>query len=357
MADEQGEKTEQPSQKRIKDARQRGQVARSRDLSTAISSLALTLALGAWGPSIVMRMANRMVLGLQRIGDHPLQAISPGELTQAILADGGMMAVAVGPLLCIAAAVGVLTTVGQTGFNFATESLKWDFTRLSPSKGLQRLKPSHGGMEFLKAFIAVTVLSTITWKIIDAQLHDGGMVARMAPAEAARFGWESVRQLLWQGALAMMVLGVADFLVEKWKTTSQLKMTKQEVRDEARSSEGSPQLKARVRQIQREMSKRRMLKSVETATVVVTNPTHFSVALQYHRATMAAPIVIAKGADHMAQRIKAIAREMGIPMVENVPLAQALYKSAEIGEVIPGPLFGAVAEVLAYLVRIRELVL
>ncbi len=357
MADEQGEKTEQPSHKRIKDARERGQVARSRDLSVAISSMALTLALGAWGPSIAMQMAHRMVLGLQRIGDRPLQAISPGELTQAILADGGMVAVAVGPLLGIAAIVGVLSTVGQTGFNVATESLKLNWERLSPSHGLQRLKPSQGGMEFLKAFIAVSVLSTITWKIIDAQLHDGGLVARMAPAEAARYGWESVRQLLWQGALAMMVLGVGDFLVEKWKTTSQLKMTKQEVRDEARSSEGSPELKARVRQIQREMTKRRMLKSVETATVVVTNPTHFAVALQYQRATMAAPIVVAKGADHLAQRIKAIAREKGIPMVENVPLAQALYKSADIGEVIPGPLFGAVAEVLAYLVRIRQLVL
>jgi flagellar biosynthetic protein FlhB len=134
-------------------------------------------------------------------------------------------------------------------------------------------------------------------------------------------------------------------------------MTRQEVRDEAKSSEGSPEIKARVRRVQREMSKRRMLKSVETATVVVTNPTHFAVALFYERATMSAPIVVAKGADHMAARIKAIAREKGVPTVENVPLAQALYKTAEVGETIPGPLFSAVAEVLAYLVRIKQLVL
>jgi flagellar biosynthetic protein FlhB len=357
MADETGEKTEQPTQKRLKDARERGQVPRSRDLSVAVSSLALTLALGSLGPGIAAAMANRLAAGLQRIGDRPLDVLTPSALTQAIFADGRMVAITVGPLLAIAAIVGVLGTVGQSGFVFATESLQLKWERLSPSQGLQRLKPSQGGIEFLKATLAISALATITWKIIDAQLNDGGVVARMVPAEAAGYAWGSVRRLLWQGALAMLVLGLADLLVQRWRTTSQLKMTKQEVRDEARSSEGSPEIKARVRQIQREMTKRRMLKSVETATVVVTNPTHFAVALQYQRATMAAPVVVAKGADHMAARIKAIAREHGVPMVENVPLAQALYKTADVGETIPGPLFSAVAEVLAYLVRIKQLVL
>jgi flagellar biosynthetic protein FlhB len=357
MAEETGEKTEQPTQKRLKDARERGQVPRSRDLSVAISSLALTLALGSFGPGIAATMATRLTAGLQRMGDRPLDAVSPSELTRAIFADGQMVALSVGPLLAIAALVGVFGTVGQSGFVFATESLRLNWERLSPSHGLQRLKPSQGGIEFLKAALAIAALATITWKILDAQLNDGGVVARMVPAEAASYAWASIRRLLWQGALAMLLLGLADFLVQRWRTTSQLKMTKQEVRDEARSSEGSPEIKARVRQIQREMTKRRMLKSVETATVVVTNPTHFAVALHYERATMAAPVVIAKGADHMAARIKAIAREHGVPLVENVPLAQALYKTADVGETIPGPLFGAVAEVLAYLVRIRQLVL
>jgi flagellar biosynthetic protein FlhB len=132
-------------------------------------------------------------------------------------------------------------------------------------------------------------------------------------------------------------------------------MTKQEMRDEARSSEGSPELKARVRRIQREMTRKRMLGAVKTATVVITNPTHYAVAIEYRRAEMAAPVVVAKGRDQLAQRIKALAREAGVPMVENVPLAQALYKGADVGDEIPGPLFGAVAEVLAYLIRIRQL--
>jgi flagellar biosynthetic protein FlhB len=357
MADQGGEKTEQPTAKRLKDARERGQVPRSRDLSVAVSSLALTLALGWLGPGMASTMAARLADGLQRIGDRPLETVTASELTLDILADGRMMAMTIGPLIAIAALIGVLGTISQSGFVFATESMKLNWERLSPAQGLQRLKPSQGGIEFLKASVAIAALTTITWKIIDAQLHDGGVVGRMVPADAARYAWDSVIRLLWQGALAMLVLGLADFFVQRWRTTSQLKMTKQELRDEAKSSEGSPEIKARVRQIQRELTKRRMLSSVKTATVVVTNPTHFAVALRYERATMAAPVVVAKGADHMAARIKAIAREHGVPTVENVPLAQGLFKTAEVGETIPGPLFSAVAEVLAYLVRIKQLVL
>jgi flagellar biosynthesis protein FlhB len=351
------EKTEQPTQKRLKEARDRGQVPRSRDLALAISSIALTLALGSYGPGIAATMAERLATGLRRIGDRPLDPISPGELAQAVVSDGLMVFRTVGPLLGLAALVGVLGTVAQSGFVLSAEPLKLKWDKLSPSAGLARLKPSQGGVEFLKSLIVVSALSTIAFKIINAQMLDGGMVARMAPADAAAYAWDSIRRLLWQGALAMLVIGAADFLVQRWRMTSGMKMSKQEVKDEARSSEGSPELKARIRQIQREMTKRRMLKSVPTATVVVTNPTHYAVALHYDRTSMVAPIVVAKGIDHMAQKIKEIARQHGVPTVENVPLAQALYKGAEIGDTIPGPLFGAVAELLAYLVRLKQIVL
>lgn len=164
-------------------------------------------------------------------------------------------------------------------------------------------------------------------------------------------------RLLVQAGLALAAIAGADYGLQRWRHYASLKMTKQELRDEARSSEGSPEIKARVRRIQREMTRKRMLNAVKTATVVVTNPTHYAVALQYQRARMGAPVVVAKGRDHLAQRIKAIAREAGVPLVENVPLAQALYKGAEVGDEIPGPLFGAVAEVLAYLIRIKQLAL
>jgi flagellar biosynthetic protein FlhB len=152
-------------------------------------------------------------------------------------------------------------------------------------------------------------------------------------------------------------LALADAGWQWWKYYQSLKMSKQDLRDEAKGSEGNPEMKARVRRIQREMTRKRMLAAVPTATVVITNPTHFAVALEYRRGTMTAPVVVAKGQDLVAQKIKQIAYDHGVPTVENVPLAQALYKGAEVGDAIPADLFGAVAEVLAYLVRIRQLLL
>ena len=256
-----GERTEQPTAKRLKEARDRGQVARSRDLSVALSSLSLTLALASLGPGIAAQMATRMVAGINRMGDNPLEPISPGELMQAVFADGKTVAMSVGPLMLVAAIVGVLGTIGQTGWVFATESLKLKWENLSPAKGLQRLGPSHGGLEFLKAFLAVSALCTIAWKIISAQLHDGGLVARMAPSDAARYGWESVRQLLWQGALAMMALGVGDFLVQRWRTNSSLKMTKQEVKDEHKEQDGDPKVKNKIRSLRIERHRTKVERS------------------------------------------------------------------------------------------------
>lgn len=357
MAEDTGEKTEQPTAKRLRDARERGQVPRSRDLGVAVSSVALTLALGSFGPGIVSAIAARLAAGIRRIGDNPLHAISPGELTSAVVADGLLVGRTIGPLLGIAALVGVAGMLGQSGFVLTSEPLKWNWEKLSPASGLARLKPSQSGVELLKSILMATALGVIAWRVIDAMLADGGLIARMAPGEAARYGWESIRRLLWQSALVSLAVGVADFLVQRWRTTNALMMTKQDVRDEAKASEGSPEIKARIRHIQREMTKRRMLKAVETATVVITNPTHYAVALHYERTTMTAPVVVAKGVDHVAARIKDIAARHGVPTVENVPLAQALYKSAEVGDSIPGPLFGAVAEVLAYLVRIKQVLL
>lgn len=202
-----------------------------------------------------------------------------------------------------------------------------------------------------------TVITVIAYQVGKEILIDSPRLAWMAPHAAATEGARHLQTMLMRVGFALLVLAGADYGIQAWRYYSSLKMTKQEVRDESRSNDGNPEVKGRVRQVQREMQKRRMLGAVKTATVVITNPTHFAVALEYRRSTMSAPVVVAKGKDHLAQRIKAIAREKGIPMVENVPLAQALYREAEVGQSIPGDLFGAVAEVLAYLVRIKQVLL
>jgi flagellar biosynthetic protein FlhB len=247
--------------------------------------------------------------------------------------------------------------MGQSGWVFAPERLALDFSRLNPATGLKRLVPSQSGLDLVKMSVGVTVISIVAWGIIREVMQKSPGVASMAPNSAAVTGWGWLLSLMWLSGFWLLALAGGDFALQAWRHVSSLKMTKQELRDESKSSEGSPELKSRVRKMQREMSRSRMLVATKAATVVITNPTHFAVALRYQRDAMVAPMVVAKGRDLLAARIRTIARESGVPVIENVSLAQALYKGAEIGDTIPGPLFGAVAEVLAYLVRIKQLML
>jgi flagellar biosynthetic protein FlhB len=181
------------------------------------------------------------------------------------------------------------------------------------------------------------------------------VLARLTTAQAGTQFWNAASGLVTNAAFGLLLLAGADFFVQRHQLHQSLRMSRQEIRDEHRLSEGNPEIKARVRRIQREMVRRRMLSATRKATVVITKPTHYAVALEYRRESMSAPIVVAKGQGHMALRIKAIARDAGVPTVENVQLARALHASAEVGDAIPGPLFEAVAEVLAYLIRLKQL--
>jgi flagellar biosynthetic protein FlhB len=203
----------------------------------------------------------------------------------------------------------------------------------------------------------VVVIFYLSWRIVEAVMADAVRMAWQTPLGAAVLAWEYADSLLWRVAWGLGILALFDYGLQKYRHLSALKMTKQEVKDEAKMTEGSPEMKRKIRRAQAEMARRRMIADVARATVVITNPTHFAVALEYRRETMAAPIVLAKGADDLALRIRAEARSHGVPIIENKPLAQTLFRTAEIGQTIPAPLFGAVAEVLAYLVRIKQLML
>ncbi len=352
-----GEKTEKPTAKKLRDARKRGDVPRSADLVAAFSLLAVTFVLVRSGAAAMVRLQTHLSESLSGLAERAGVALTPEALGTLVVEDGVLLAVLAAPLMVTAALAGLAGNVAQSGWVFAPERLTPDFTRLSPSHGWQRIKPVQSGMTLLKATAACSVVAALAWSLGKDALVETPRLAWMAPENAAIEGWAWVRRLLWQGGAALLLLAGADVGWQWWRHYSNLKMTKQELRDEAKSSDGNPEIKARVRRVQREMTRKRMLASVPTATVVITNPTHYAVALEYRRGEMLAPRVVAKGRDVLAQRIKQIAREHGVPMVENVPLAQALYTGAEVGESIPAALFGAVAEVLAYLVRIRQLML
>ncbi len=355
--DQAGERTEKPTYRRLRDARERGQVARSRDLAPAASLAAVTLGLGWFGTQMVTLVAARMSTEIGSLADHARGSLEPAGIATQLTSEAALLVRVAGPAALVAAIMAIAASVAQVGWGFSTKALEMNWGRLNPAAGFARLKPIQAGPELLKALIGIAVVGSIGYLILVPAFEEAPALMGMTPLDAAQFAWSHLWTLLWRTSLALLALGVADYAWQRWRLMSDLKMTRQEVRDEAKQNEGSPEIKSRVRRAQREMARSRMLKSVETATVVITNPTHYAVALEYRRAEMAAPVVVAKGHDHMAARIRTVAREHGVPIVENVTLARALYKAADIGDTIPADLFGAVAEVLAYLVRLKQLIL
>jgi len=351
------ERTEQPTAKRLRDAREKGQVARSRDLALAAASVAATVALAKMGSRLLTGLAEHLASDLAHFGDAPLKAISAGDINTRVIQSAGLLALLVGPIALATMAVGVAMHGFQGGWVFAPNALQFNWSRLNPASGFKRFGMKQSGADTLKTLISVSVITYLAWRVVEGAMNEAPQMAWLTPLGAASLAWSHSDTLLWRVAWALGVLALGDYALQKYRLTSSLKMSKQEIKDEHKMMEGSPENKRRVRRAQLTMARRRMMQDVARATVVITNPTHFAVALEYRRDKMAAPMVLAKGADHVALRIREEARTHGIPIIENKPLAQALFKTAEIGQTIPGPLFGAVAEVLAYLVRIKQLML
>ena len=350
------DKTEQPTGKRLQDARKKGQVVRSKELAIAAATVAGTMALGRLGGTLLHGLGDRLAADLTHLGDAPFRDVSSGDVVSLVIGAGRTMVTLVGPIAMTTMIVGVAMQGAQGGWNIASDALTLNFGKLNPASGFKRLGFKQGGVDTLKTFVSVAMIATVAWLIITPAMDEGLKLPWMTPADAALAFWTEADLLLWRVAWGLGFLAIGDYGLQRYRLYESLKMTKQEVKDEAKQQENQ-EIKGRVRKVQREMAKKRMLGNVRRATVVITNPTHFAVALEYRRGEMAAPVVLAKGADHVAAAIRQRAREHGVPLVENKPLAQALFKTAEIGEAIPGPLFSAVAEVLAQLIRLKQLVM
>jgi len=350
------DRTEKPTAKRIREARRRGQVARSREVVQAAVLAAGVLSLSWFGVRIVSMLERELAAVLAHAGDAPLRAPEVGELTALAVRSGGLLALAVGPVAAAAALVAIAATLAQIGFLVTMEPLTVNWNRLNPANGLKRFG-AVGLYDFLKMAVLVAFLGLVGWRAAQDLIHDTPRLSRTVASAVAVSGWAATERMLVRSLMVLALVAAADYAMQRYRWTASLRMTKQEVKDEARQQEGSPEVKGRVRRIQREMVRRRMLAATRRATVVVTNPTHYAVALEYRRAEMAAPRVVAKGRGLLAQRIKEIAREAGVPIIEQVALAQALYKTASVGETIPAQLFEAVAEMLAYLIRMKQVVL
>jgi flagellar biosynthesis protein FlhB len=315
------------------------------------------VAISIVGRHMVEGLAIALTQGIARLATGAGHEVAVGEVNGLAIRAAMSIGLLVGPV-ALAGAGGIFATqVAQSGWNVATEALQFNFGRLSPANGFRKFGLKQGGVQSLKAIAVVSVVFYLAWPFVVQLAADSQHLVLIGPLGAAAEAWAAVRGLLWKSVVLFLALGAADYLWQKRQWTEGLRMTKQEVKDDMRMQEGSPEIKNRIRRLMVESLRRRMMAAVPKATVVVTNPTHFAVALEYSRSRNVAPVVVAKGQGYLAQKIKAVAREAGVPMVENVPLAQALYKSVDIGQSIPANLFEAVAEVLAYLIRLKQLTL
>lgn len=345
-----GEKTEDPTPKRLADARDEGQVAFSTEVSTAIlltAGFALLVATGGWfcdAASDTIRHAITDALTWDLTREGALRAL----LIQHIPLVLWML-----PLLGVMMVVGVAVGIGQVGFHPTLKPLLPKITKISPLSGFQRLFGMRGLMRFVTNVLKLTLLVIVAWQVIEADLSAISMITPELRHRLGHEGWV-LAVLALKLAAVLLLIAVIDYLYQRWQHFEEMRMTKQEVKDEMKQSEGDPLVKGKIRQIQRQMAQKRMMQEVPKADVVVTNPTHVAVALRYDRDRMAAPEVIAKGYDEVAQRIKAIAADHGIPMVENVPLARALAKEVPIGKPIPPKWFQQVAQVLSWVYKAKR---
>lgn len=344
------QKTERPTPRRIDKARRDGQFAVSSEWVAAVHFLTAVALLAGWGASFwrALVAAARELIALAFRTDASLDAA----LAQAarLTAPVAWYCAAAGGILAAAA---VLSQFLMTGFGIATKRLQPDWSRVSPWRRLRQL-PWQNTSQLLRALLFLPAVAWLTAaSVVERWPELEGLSLAPLGAALGRAG-DWIESLLWQGAAALLVVGLVDLHRQRSRYFRQLRMSKHDIRQEAKELEGNPQMKARIRRIQRDLSRRRMMTEVETATAVVVNPTHYAVALRYLPGEGAAPKVVAKGRNYLAARIRAVADRHGVPIVENPPLAQALYQSVEAGQEIPAQLYRAVAEVLAYIYRVTR---
>jgi flagellar biosynthetic protein FlhB len=345
------ERTEPASARKLDQAREQGNVPRSRELAT----LAVLLA----SVGVIAVIGLFMFRGLSRVMQNTLSFDAGDVASPAMMGRNLMDAGMDGMLLFLPMAVAVVVAavaanVLISGWVFSTKAFEFDFAKLNPITGLGRLFSWNSLAELVKALMKGGLIAGVAgWMIWHQREGILGLAVEPLDAAMAHFGQITLLTFL-AAAAAFGVIVLLDVPFQIWQYHRGLRMTKQEIRQESKEMEGDPQIKARIRSLQREAARRRMMQAVPKADVVVTNPMHFAVALKYEEKTMAAPLVVAKGSQLVAERIKELARENRVPIVEAPPLARALHRHGEVGDVIPGALFTAVAQVLAYVYQLNR---
>ncbi len=344
MADSSQERTEDATPRRRQEARKKGTVTRSIELVHSLVLIGLLASLPMLLPGIASGMRSTVSIGL---GHFPTN-LQTGDMLNHVAAISLPSLLAFLPLLGVIVFMSVGANMAQVGFLVSTEAIQPKFAKINPLNGVKRLFSMQAGMEGLKAMAKTALFGFLAYQVVAANWPLLLTLSYYTPIEATAIVGDILRTIIVRVAMAWLVLAAVDYFFQRKQIDKQLKMTKEEVKQEMRQNEQSPEIRAAMAQRRRRLLRGRTAQAVRSADVIITNPTHFAVALKYDRDSMHSPQVVAKGADFLAAKIRELAEESKVPIVPNPPLARQLYKRCEVGDFVPRELFQAVAEVLAY---------
>ena len=345
---EQGEKTEEPTQQRREDFRKRGQVAQTKELASVFMIFTALLTIWFLGRFFLVQISEVFEMSFGNF-----VAIKGGSLSGPFMFAFKKTLLLVAPVAMIVWVVSFASSVVQVGFLTNEEALKIQFEKINPVSGLKRIFSIRSMVEGIKAIFKLVIVGAISYAVLETEIFTIPKLVNYSVSQLFVYLGEVTLKLFGGVGFFMAVLAGVDYLFQRWELEQKMRMTKQELKEELKSREGDPLIKARIRRTQRELAQRRMMEDVPKADVIITNPTHIAVAVQYSE-LMIAPTIVAKGADRVAEKIKEIARENKIPIIENKPLARTIFKTIEIGQVIPKELYTAVAEVLSYIYKLKR---
>ncbi len=346
------QKTEEPTSKRVTDTEKKGNFAHSKEINSSFILLAALL-----GFMILGEQSTRNVMGswTDMFAESWALQLTPEELYKVSANAMQAFVKIVGPFLIIIMLAGVMSNLLQIGgLRFSSHPLVPKFNKLNPLSGFGRIFSKNSVMELFKSLFKVGIISVISYYVIKSHWKEIPPLMGFGVGQVLSFMGFVALEIIFNVLLVMIFLSLLDFTFQKFTYLENLRMTKQEVKEERKESDGNPQVKQRIRTVQMQMARKRMMSAVPEADVIVTNPTHISIAIKYDTENFAAPLVVAKGVGPIAMRIREIAKENGIPLVEDKPLARTLNKTVEVGQMIPASLYKAVAEILAYVYKLKH---